>query len=375
MEFIDFSVGQTEEFFFASDAMRNAACSVLNHASKYAFQYAPEMGLETLRLELSNFLSLMTNQPVKMENLFITNGASHALELILKKLIPVGSSVAVEDPTYFLSLNILNDWDINLVPIPMTQDGLDVDFLEEQIPEHDIKLLYTIPFHHNPTGVVMSSEKCRRLKELACRHNMLVASDEVYQFVGDVPFAGLYSAGHENIISIGSFSKILAPGVRLGWIHASESIICRLLSCGVVISGGGVSPIMSLLVANLISTGTQLSILHQLNQMYSRRRCLMNSILSESLPTGIEFTPPAGGFFCWLKLPHSLSSYNILEIARKENIAFKLGPEFSSCGHFDDCLRLAFTYFDENIIENGCKRLVRIFDDALLHCGVDKHDK
>ena len=365
MEMTDLGIGRTEDRFFPFDAVRVAAQRVLNADNRHAFQYAPSEGLTEMRQELARYLTARTGRKVSAENLLMTNGASHALDLVLKKLVPAGSAVAVDDPTYFFALNILRDWDIDLRPIPVREDGLDLDRLEHEIRTRDVKMLYTIPIHHNPTGRMFSRENREGIVALAERHGVIVASDEVYQFVGDEVQESLFTGNEANILSIGSFAKTLASGVRTGWIHGPRPLIDRLAKCGVLISGGGVAPVMSLVLAQMLASGTQDEVLASLNAVYNARRRALCMVLERDLPQEVRFAAPTGGFFCWLEAPEDLDMQAVLAEAQRRGVSFRLGSDCSSAGNFANCIRLGFSYYGETRLETAGAILCDVLKKAL----------
>ncbi|AJY50070.1 aminotransferase class I/II-fold pyridoxal phosphate-dependent enzyme [Halomonas sp. KO116] len=252
---IDLGIGQTENCLFSSEEVKCSALKVINHSNNEAFQYAPEEGLYLLRVEIAKWLTIKAKMEVLYKDILITNGASHALELILKMMVPKGGTIIIEDPTYFFALEIFKDWDLNIITVGLNNGGIDVDEIEEICKKRKVDLVYTIPFNHNPTGITANKKTINKLKMLADKFDFYVASDEVYRFVGDPQPQSMYTGHEQRIFSIGSFSKILGPGFRLGWINTSVQNISDLVKCGVLISGGGVSPLMSLILSNMLETG------------------------------------------------------------------------------------------------------------------------
>ena len=291
--------------------------------------------------------------------MFVTAGASSALDLICTLYTRCGDAILVEEPSYFLALRIFEDHGLRAVPVPTDEDGLCLEELEESITVHKPKFLYTIPTFHNPSGRTLSQERRDRLVTLAQRHNMLIVADEVYHFLNykrtpPRPFAA--SAGEvEQVISVNSFSKILAPGLRLGWIQAHENVIKRLAGAGLLDSGGGLNPFTSALVRNFIETGgLQKNIIH-LKEEYTRRLDAMASALRQYLPVA-EWAYPQGGFFCWVRLP----GVDTAELRRKAagyQVDIRQGVLFSSQQGLQEYFRLCFSFYDAAQITEGIRRL------------------
>ena len=301
------------------------------------FQYGVEEGPTSFINQLSSLLSVGYDDHVDTKNLFLTGGASFGFFLLSAILLPKDkmTPIFVESPTYFLVLKMLKDHDFqNIIPIPMQNDGADIEILEremkkeyERIPmasqentEYFRGIFYTIPTYHNPTGVCMSESKCQKVVELARRFNLLVCCDDVYNLLHytsktnqstsgapkrlvsyDNQKDNDYGSGH--VISNGSFSKILAPGVRVGWIESSTEIISRLAKCGMVYSGGSVNSVTSGIIATSIELGLLPRHIEKLRSEYGKRMEACLSILNRKLPDGFECNEPGGGYFLWITGP------------------------------------------------------------------------
>ncbi|CAH2934339.1 MAG: hypothetical protein CPSOU_6530 [uncultured Paraburkholderia sp.] len=172
MQHVDLRIGQAGESLLPSRAWGDAARRLFVADGCDAFQYAPEAGLQSLRDALSRFLTARNGRYIAPRELLITSGASHAIELMLKVLLPAGATVAVEDPTYFLSLRIFKDWNVKLVPVPVERDGIDVNRFEALLTKQRIDMLYSIPVNHNPTGVSLSESKREALRALSDRRGV-----------------------------------------------------------------------------------------------------------------------------------------------------------------------------------------------------------
>ncbi len=362
---VDLGKGFSSEDLFPIDAISNAATTALRDDQGKMLQYADETGLLAIRYEIARFMERQTGQVVNENHLLITNGASHALELILKMIVPPKSRVVVEDPTYFEALNILHDWNVELVPVRMKNNGLDTDHLRQILAEGPVSLVYTIPIHHNPTGVSMSPDRRRDLIALSEKHDFFIASDEAYRFVGQSVGRSLYTATEQKALAIGSFSKIVAPGMRLGWIHSAPENIQALSKCGVLKSGGGVGPLASTIAARMLRDGFDAEPLDALNRVYRDRRNAMVAALSENLDSRIAFVPPTGGYFCWVEMPHASNVERLQELAAAQSISFRKGNKFSYMGNFANALRLCYTYHDAAVIHAATKKLCGLMADAL----------
>src|SRR5262245_17717278 len=232
---IDLGLGDPLFSLLPRDLIREAAQTRLSQSDHSFLQYGAEQGDGYFRLALADFLGQGYGFDVKPESLFVTNGISKALDLICTLFTQAGDTIFVEEPTYFLALRIFADHHLNVVSIDTDQNGLVVEALEEKLAEFRPKLLYLIPTFQNPTGTTLPQERRDRHVQLAQEYNFIIAADEVYHLLGYAqkpPKSFASYTNVDNVISLGSFSKILAPGLRLGWLHAHPEKIKRFNTCG-----------------------------------------------------------------------------------------------------------------------------------------------
>ncbi len=291
--------------------------------------------------------------------LFVTAGASSALDLICTLYTRPGDIIFVEEPSYFLALRIFEDHGLRAVPISMDDDGLRLDALDEKLAEFRPKFIYTIPTFQNPSGRTLSQARREKLVERAQRSNFLVVADEVYHFLPYTQTPPLsfatFAEDVEQVISVNSFSKILAPGLRLGWIQAHGAVIKRLAGSGLLDSGGGMNPFTSALVRGLIESGGLEKNITHLRMEYARRLNALDAALRQYLPAA-EYTLPQGGFFFWVHLP-GVDAPELRRKAQGFNVDLRQGPLFSSRMGKQDHVRLSFCFYGPEAIEEGVKRL------------------
>ena len=279
---INFGIGQPSTDLLPVDLMRVAADAFLAKASPQDLNYGDRQGDAAFRCALAGLLSEEYDATVGADSLFVTAGNSQALDFVCALFTRPGDTVIVEEPSYFLAFKIFEDHGLNIVPVPLDRDGMDIDALETVLKRTKPALLYTIPSFQNPCGQSMSSERRRRLAGLSRQHDFIVAADEVYQMLwyGDPPPPALGTLVDQgNILSLGSFSKILAPGLRLGWIQTSEHLMERLLDSGMINSGGSLNQFTSLVVREALGSGAQASFLERLRETYARRVEVMEAAL------------------------------------------------------------------------------------------------
>ncbi len=364
---IDLGIGQPQLQVLPLELVQKAATQQLAQNDPSFLQYGIEQGDGFFRLALAGFLTWGYGLPVAADELFITAGASQGLDLLATLLARSGDTVFVEEPSYFLALRILADHRLNVVGVPTDEQGLDVDALGEELKRRRPAFLYTIPTFQNPTTATLPASRRERLAELSRAYDFPVVADEVYHFLNfgpppPPPLAAYIERG--NIISLGSFSKILAPGLRLGWIQAARPLIARLTTSGLLDSGGGLNPFASALVRPALEGNGQQDYLKRLRVIYSTRASAMNAALKRELGGRVQFDEPQGGFFFWLKLPERMDAARWLPLAARHKVGYRPGVKFSSRNGLHNYLRLSFTFYDVPQLEEGIARLGRVLAES-----------
>jgi DNA-binding transcriptional MocR family regulator len=359
---IDFGVGQPSLSLLPLAALRQAAEHRLSQGDPALLQYGAEQGDGYFRLTLAQFLSGHYNVPVEADHLLVTSGASQALDLICTRFTQPGDTIFVEEPTYFLALLIFRDYRLNIVGIPMDENGLIIEALEEKLAQHRPVFLYTIPAFHNPSAATLSAERRERLIKLSQAHNFLIVADEVYQMLDYTvtpppPLAAHIQTGH--VISLGSFSKITAPGLRLGWVQAAPARLNALIHAGLLESGGGLNPFTSGVMQSMLELGLQDECLAHLKAVYQERSAALSAALHHHIATA-SFAEPSGGFFIWVRLPEGQKTQEILVKAREHAVSFQPGAKFSSTQGLQNYLRLSFAYYETAQLVEGVTRLAEV---------------
>jgi DNA-binding transcriptional MocR family regulator len=357
---IDFGIGQPDLALLPWEILRQAADHRLQQPERGLLQYGAEKGDGHFRRALAAFLSAGYGTAVSPEHLFVTNGVSQALDLICTLFTSPGDLIFVEEPTYFLALRIFADHQLRLVSLPVDEQGLVIELLEEALARETPVFLYTIPTYQNPTGVTLPQSRRRRLLELSHSHGFYLVADEVYHLLGyesgpPTPFASYRES--ETLLSLGSFSKILAPGLRLGWIQAAPALLQRLANSGMLESGGGLNPFVSGIVRSTLELGWQEDHLRHLRTTYQQRAAALSHALRRHLSGLASFAEPQGGFFIWLKLAQMRDTSELLPLARQRDVAFQPGVKFSSRHGLRQYMRLCFAFYDVPTLEEGVVRL------------------
>jgi 2-aminoadipate transaminase len=367
---IDLGWGHPSPSLHPTEAIRTAANHALFEGSVTALQYGATQGFGPLLESLAGFLS---QEPayamaVSPRNLFISSGASQALDLATTLFARPGDTVFVEEPSYYLIESIFRDHGLNVVGVPTDEYGLRIDALEAMLADADIPnptLLYIIPTYQNPSGVVLTVERRQKLVELAAEHDFTVLADEVYQLLhyGDPPPPPLVAYDPSDrgcVVSIGSFSKILAPGLRIGWVQGNPRLISRFSNAGMVISGGGVSHFTSVIANATLELGLLQENVRKLRQVYGGRVKAICQSLGAHLGAHVEFAIPGGGYFVWVKLNGNVDTEKLLPMAQEAGLSYRPGTAFSAYDAFSDRLRLAFALYEPEQLDEGVQRLATV---------------
>jgi DNA-binding transcriptional MocR family regulator len=356
---IDLGIGNPDISLLPLEMLRDSTQAYFAAGDLRPLQYGLEQGDGYFRRALADFLTTAYDTRVDPGLLFVTSGASSALDLLCTLYTKPGETIFVEEPSYFLALRIFKDHGLRVVSIPMDEDGLLIGALNEKTAEYQPKLLYTIPTFQNPSGRTLSEARRMELVEWARRYNVLILADEVYHLLPYTkrppgPFAA-FAEDVEQVISVNSFSKILAPGLRLGWIQAHSNVIKRLAGSGLLDSGGGMNPFTSALVRGLIESGDLDENINRLRKEYAGRLDTLDAALRQYLPQA-EYDLPQGGFFFWVRLL-DVDAVELRPTARVLSVDFRPGALFSSRNEMQDYIRLSYCFYRPEEIEEGVKRL------------------
>jgi len=369
---IDLGVGQPALAILPQAMLQQAATHCLSQQDPTILQYGPEEGDGHFNVALAQFLCAeygrgAATSTVHAEQLFVTNGISQALDLICTLFTKPGDLIFVEEPTYFLVFRIFQDHGLRIESIPVTAQGMDLAILEEKLQRQRPAFVYTIPTAQNPTSVTMPQAQRERLVVLSRAYDFLLVADEVYQLLQysatpPRPFGDYVEEA--SILALGSFSKILAPGLRLGWIQTAPATVKRFVESGIVQSGGGLNPLITGIVRSALALGLQEAYLQQLRTLFTERITLMDAALRRDLPSWVHFNTPTGGYFYWLTLPQELDANQLLTKAATYQVGFRPGRQFSHVGALHHYMRLSFSYYERDELIEGVARLA-----ALLHAA------
>lgn len=345
-----------------------AAAKIVTERGMEALQYGSGTGTAGARDAVVRVMAA-EGIPVDADGVQITAGSQMALELVIKLLCDPGDVILAEGPTYVGALGIFAGLQVEVEHVPMDQDGLRPDALEETITRlrsqgKKVKALYTIPNFHNPTGITLSAERRPQVVEVCNRAGVPIIEDNPY---GLLSFDGqtqqsMHQLDPENVIYLGSFSKIVAPGLRVGWAVAPEPLRrpLQLASEATTICA---SVLSQALIEEYVLGHDWEAALTTARGLYRGRATAVREALEEYLPAGTRWSVPRGGFFTWLDLPEGISCHTVLDAAIEEKVvfvpgtAFYDGPDFGAGAPGLSQLRLAFSLEDEDTLREGVRRL------------------
>jgi len=371
---IDFANGRGASELFPMDDFRKAFQAVFRRDGVEAMAYGDPAGYPPLRETIAHILS-SEGIPARGNQVLITTGSQQAMALVARVLLRPGDTALVESPTYIGAIDIFRSAGAELVGVPVDEQGMEVERLEEIVCAAKPRLLYTIPTFHNPTGTCMSGRRRRELVALADRHNMPIVEDD---FVGDLRYDGhtqpalkaLDTCG--NVIHICTFSKVVMPGLRVGYLVAAGPVYEQLLAAKELIDVTTPNVIQRALEA-FITVGRYQTHVRRACQLYRRRRDTMVAALARYMPAGARWVLPHGGLFMWLQLPGGVTAEELYPAAVEEHVIFVPGSMFFPAQEAQPYVRLNFAMHSPHVIEEGIRRLGRAIEqfqagDTSSHC-------
>jgi 2-aminoadipate transaminase len=358
---ISFAGGLPAPTVFPVRDFRDACSWVLDHNAEHALQYGPTEGYPPLKDYLIESMSKY-ELPAVCENILFTNGSQQALDLLGRAFINRGDKVITGEPTYLGAIQAWNVYEPQYLTVPLDDDGMRMDELQARLEANPgVKFIYVLPNFHNPAGTTLPLERRLRLVELAAAHGCFIIEDDPY---GQLRFEGeditpIFALHKENTIYLSTFSKTLAPGLRLGWIVAPEQVIARLVQAK---QGADLhtSTLVQYLAYDICQRGLLRAHVRKIRQVYRERRDTMLKSMEAHFPPEVTWTRPQGGLFLWARMPECINADDLLKVAVEEKVAFVPGNAFypgGNAGHC--CMRLNFSYSPPDVIEEGIKRLAR----------------
>lgn len=341
---LSFAGGLPAPEAFPVEALARAHAEVLSLDGAAALQYGPTEGFLPLRAWIAERLA-RRGVPATAENVLVTAGAQQGIDLVGKLMLDPGDTVVVESPTYLAALQAFEAYEASFAVVASDDDGMRMDDLERVLRRQPVKLIYLVPTFQNPRGTTLSLDRRLRLARLAAEHDVLVLEDDPYcelRYSGPPlpPIAALDPRA--PVVHLGSFSKTLAPGLRLGYAVGPEPLI-RALTVAKQSADLHTGNLSQRAVCRLLSTFDYDAHVHTLQALYGERCQAMLSALARSFPPGTTWTRPEGGLFVWVRLPTGLDAQELLHDAMAEKVAFVPGAPFYPATPEHETLRLNFS--------------------------------
>ncbi len=367
---ISFAGGFPDSAMFDVEGLREASQKALADNPGAALQYGATEGYDPLREQLAAFMQSKGVQDIAAQQLIVTTGSQQALDLLGKTMIGPGDKVIVEGPTFLATIQCFRLYGAQVIAAPIDAQGVQVDRLEALITEHRPKFIYLIPTFGNPSGAMLSLERRRQILALAVKHQTLVVEDDPYGdlYFGDAPPPSLLALtrevpGSRDLVAYcGSLSKVLSPGLRVGWIAAQPDLLARATMCK-QFSDAHTSTFAQATAAEYLKSGRMPATLQDVRKVYAQRAHAMGQALRRELGDAIEFTQPQGGLFFWARLTGAGGKLKDAgELARRaieQGVAFVPGAPFFATDPDPASLRLSFATADVAKIEEGVARLAR----------------
>ena len=367
---ISFAGGFPDSALFDVDGIRTASQQALQDDPGAALQYGATEGYQPLRVQLAQFMASKGAQDVAPENLIVTTGSQQALDLLGKTLINPGDKVIVEGPTFLATIQCFRLYGAELISAPIDGNGVQTDVLEKLIAEHQPKFVYLIPTFGNPSGALLSLERRKKVLELAVKYQTLVVEDDPYGdlYFGEAPPPSLLAlssqvpGSRELLVHCGSLSKVLSPGLRVGWMIGPAALLANATMCK-QFSDAHTSTFAQATAAQYLQAGRMPATLAKVRAVYAERAQAMGDALREQLGDAIEFVQPQGGLFFWVRLTGAggkVADGNVLaKRAIEKGVAFVPGTPFFCAQPDNATLRLSFATADVEKIREGVARLAQ----------------
>jgi DNA-binding transcriptional MocR family regulator len=360
---ISFAGGFPDPALFDVDGIRESTQAVLASQPGAVLQYGATEGWQPLREGISAFMAAKGSR-VTPEGLIVTTGSQQALDLIGKTMISPGDKVIVEAPTFLATIQCFRLYGADIIGAPIDADGVKVDVLEQLIEQHKPKLVYLIPTFGNPSGATLSLERRKRILEIAARTKTLVVEDDPYGelYFGAPPPPSMLAlsdqvpGSRDWLAHCGSFSKILSPGLRVGWMIAPAQLLAKATMCK-QFSDAHTSNLTQATAAHYLTLGRLHATLDNVRTVYAQRAEAMAQALQRELGDAIEFNRPRGGMFFWARLTQGRNAADFAKRAIDKLVAFVPGAPFYAHDPDLSSLRLSFATADVAKIEEGISRL------------------
>jgi 2-aminoadipate transaminase len=361
---------------FPKEDLARIASRVLEELGDSALQYSPTLGVMPFREAVADFVRSKGVKVLSDDRVAVTTGSQEAIYLLAMTLINPKDAIIVESPTYLAALNVFRYYGAEFVSVPLDENGMKTELLEDKIKEAkskglNVKLVYTVATCHNPTGVIMPDDRRKELLEVASKYDLLVIEDDPYSFFvfDEVPFTPLKTLDSEGrVIYLGTFSKILAPGLRLGYMVADRQItrIVELAKQMVDLHSSTLSQYIALYA---LKEGVVERTIQKARVVYREKRDIMVESLEKYMPEGSHWFKPRGGLFAFIYLPDGVDTSDMLPMAIERGVAYVPGRSFFSDGSGVNAMRINFSYLPPDKLREGIRLIAETAKDYMKSKG------
>ncbi len=362
---ISFAGGLPAPELFPQEDMKWALDQSLQKYGPAVLQYSITRGIPQLTKLLAE-RATAAGTPTTVDNIQVTSGSQQGLELLARVFIAPGDYILTELPTYVGAIQAFDYYQARYVTADMDSDGMIVDKVEEKLIKYKPKFIYSVSSFQNPTGITMTEARRRQLIELAARYNVPIIDDDPYS---GVRFSGealptLKSLGGDGVVTLKTFSKVLAPGLRIGWMNGPVGIM-RQFEKVKQATDLHTNTLCQYLISEYLTAGKLEPHVEEIKSDYVAKRDVMLGALKDTFPAGAKWTEPEGGLFLWVELPPQLNAKELLPEAVKRKVAYVYGEPFYPNGGGENCLRLNFSNATHEGIVEGIGRLAELFKEHL----------
>ena len=371
-EMISFAGGLPNPAAFPVTELTEVVNHVLTDHAAEALQYGPTEGHFRLRNAIAEGMGTHYGAPQNVENILITSGSQQGLHLLASLLLDPGDTVLTASPTYLGALLTFRAMSARVEGVTTDSEGMLPDALEEKLStlsseKRKVKIIYLVPTFQNPTSTTMGLARRKAIYQIACRHDLLIVEDDPYgllRYEGE-PVAPIKSLDEEGRVAyLGSFSKILAPGFRIGWLAAEATLTRKAVlakqAYDLCANTFGQYCVFEAMTHDLLFKHIEV-----IKALYSKKRDLMVQAVTERFPAEARYERPAGGLFLWFELPPAVDTLQLLTKAIERDVAYVTGKPFFPDGSGHNTLRLNFTYAGDDQIVEGIRRLAGVLEEGL----------